>query len=378
MAKKYHSARAAKGTVNKGAIAIIVTILIAALLLGVAVGVMGYGTSGFKDWGFSRFAHKTPAAYEQHEEVPEETGAAIVEPTKSNGMAMLARQATAEEAAFYGIAGVAQENIFTLSVTYEPEDTTFQETDYSIAFKNPGSEWAQGKNVTDYATLTHSDGSKEATVSVLKAFSEQIIVTASNQKHKEITATTTVDYVCEGFWMELNAENGTSFKIAADSDYGFKNIKFYDGTVHFELNGNVEVAVTMPTLNGFDLGRYYKKAISFNGEQAATDFNYATILHEAVNAKYEGEQATKCWEAVKKVMADNHDGDGFSTYTICYHRQYKGKDYGYVDLTLPEVSASWQHGDPGMDLEAYGETFPEYFEIQPQSLQTSHSSLIAG
>lgn len=374
MAKKYHSARAAKGTVNKGAIAIIVTILIAALLLGAAVGVMGYGTSGFKDWGFSRFAHKTPAAYEQEEEIPDMGGSTIIEEAETSGMTMLTRAATMEEVRFYAPALMQEnpENVFHLSVTYEPEDTTFQETDYSIAFKNPGSTWAQGKNPQDYVQLTHVEDSKEATLTILKPFSEQIIVTATNKRHTNVYVKTTVDYVCEWMGLRWNLEGDSHCKIDPDSDYGFDQLGFAEGTIHFELNNNVELALAMPNLKaqGFDLGDYYKITLEFEGETCVSELSFGSLLHEAVNAKYESEQATKCWQAVQRYFATAEDGDGISSYSINYNRIYKGKNYGYKDMTDDTIRGQATI-DPFQDIEVSGDSFKNYFEVVPDGVNSN-------
>lgn len=71
---------------------------------------------------------------------------------------------------------------------------------WSIAFANSTSEWADGKNVADYATvvvppLTPSIGNRfKANLTVKQAFGEQIIITATRQDDEKISATCTVDY----------------------------------------------------------------------------------------------------------------------------------------------------------------------------------------
>ena len=82
-----------------------------------------------------------------------------------------------------------------LTATVEPAEAP-QEVDWAIAFVNPASEWATGKTVTDYVTITpESDGAKTATVKCLQAFGEQIEVTVSARSDASKNATCTVDYL---------------------------------------------------------------------------------------------------------------------------------------------------------------------------------------
>lgn len=83
-----------------------------------------------------------------------------------------------------------------LTATIEPENAEDKRLDWSVAFANPVSEWATGKTVTDYVTVTPTaDGSLEADVKGLKAFGEQIIITCTSRANSAATATCTVDYI---------------------------------------------------------------------------------------------------------------------------------------------------------------------------------------
>ena len=96
--------------------------------------------------------------------------------------------ATAAEAA------TASEGI-TLTATVSPETADNKAVDWSVAFVNPSSSWAKGKNVADYVTVTPtSDGALTANVSCLKAFGEQIKVTVTSRVNPEAKAECTLDY----------------------------------------------------------------------------------------------------------------------------------------------------------------------------------------
>ena len=83
----------------------------------------------------------------------------------------------------------------TLSATVLPETATDKTVDWAVAFVNPSSEWASGKTVTDYVTVTpSSDGAATATVQCLEDFGEQIVVTVTSRDNPEATAQCTVDF----------------------------------------------------------------------------------------------------------------------------------------------------------------------------------------
>ena len=88
---------------------------------------------------------------------------------------------------------------YTLTVILNadcPEDQ--KAIDWSVAWKNPSSEWATGKVVTDYVTVTPtSDGALTAKVTKVTAFGEQVIVTATSRVVTSLKATATVDCLKE-------------------------------------------------------------------------------------------------------------------------------------------------------------------------------------
>lgn len=87
------------------------------------------------------------------------------------------------------------EYVSRLTATPHPENATYTDVDWDIEFANPDSEWASGKNVTDYVTVTPTkDGALTADVKCLQEFGEQIIVTVKSRSNPEAYATCIVDY----------------------------------------------------------------------------------------------------------------------------------------------------------------------------------------
>lgn len=87
----------------------------------------------------------------------------------------------------------------TLTATVKPDNTAENTgVDWTVAWVNSSSEWAAGKTVTDYVTVTpNGEGyaeSKTVTLANLQPFAEQIAVTATARDNPEVTASCTVDY----------------------------------------------------------------------------------------------------------------------------------------------------------------------------------------
>ena len=232
---------------NNTGVKALCSVLIILLIATISIAIP---SKGFTDW--SKFK-KNPQV-EQPDKPGEEqkpgTDDVVIEQIEANGILLSAAIASADES------GVTQR--FTATIT--PSDATNKKVDWSVAFKNAGSEWANGKNISDYVTVTPtSDGSLNADVTCKAAFGEQIILTVTSRDNAEAKATATVDYRkkvidCE---IKLNGSDsglvdfslaGTSYEITATpvmsvgtieneitvSIKGRRNSEWYEG-VHILL-----------------------------------------------------------------------------------------------------------------------------------------------
>lgn len=113
----------------------------------------------------------------------------IVTPDEINGVSLSVKAMSANGNEVNAMA----ETSYTVTATIQPS-TALQKADWSLSWKDGNSSWANGKTVTDYVTLSAEDGAVTATVTLVKPFSEQIILTAKARGNAEKTATCTVDY----------------------------------------------------------------------------------------------------------------------------------------------------------------------------------------
>ena len=112
----------------------------------------------------------------------EDDGGAVINEGESNGIKLMSAKISPENYDEYGISPMA-ETAYQLTATI------------TIAFVNAESEWATGKTVTDYVTVTPTaDGALTANVECLQAFGEQVRVTVTSRDNTSVKANATVDY----------------------------------------------------------------------------------------------------------------------------------------------------------------------------------------
>lgn len=120
---------------------------------------------------------------------------AVLEESENSGVALMSTKIDTADYEAYGVSTLA-DTAYTLTATITPSDATNKDVTYSVAWKNASSSWANGKTVTDYVTVKQATtGSLTATVTCLKGFSEQIIITCAVTDNVDLKATCTVDYL---------------------------------------------------------------------------------------------------------------------------------------------------------------------------------------
>ena len=168
------------------------------------------------------------------------SGGAIIGESTGNGVALMSAKIAPEDFAANDISPMA-ETAYTLTATITPDNADDKTVDWSVAFVNPASEWATGKTVTDYVTVTPtSNGALTATVECLQAFGEQVVVTVASRDNEGVTATCTVDYVKKVNGMELTLKKGEEVVTAFDiyrtmTSYSFiPTVQWSDGTIEYD------------------------------------------------------------------------------------------------------------------------------------------------
>lgn len=161
---------------------------------------------------------------------------AIIGESVGNGVTVKTAKIPVSEFAAYGVSPLA-EAAYTLTATITPSNATNKALDWSVSFVNPESEWASGKTVTDYVTVTPTaDGALTASVACLKDFGEQIKVIATSRDNPAISAACTVDYVAR--------VTGLTVELYKDG---------YDGTLVSGSNGDTPLVIPFNDTERLDL-----------------------------------------------------------------------------------------------------------------------------
>lgn len=202
---------------NKIVTAVLAILLV--LVIGGAAALVGVLSNGFKDWTKFQPDEQT----EQTDETAD-NGGSIIGEGESNGIKMMSvKIATADYAA--NDISPMEETAYQLTATITPDSATNKTVDWTIAFVNPSSEWATGKTVTNYVTVTPTaDGALTANVECLQAFGEQIKVTVTSRDNDGIFADCFVDYAkriqsAKFTWAEVSVSgyDDTAFSPSVDS-----------------------------------------------------------------------------------------------------------------------------------------------------------------
>lgn len=157
----------------------------------------------------------------------------------------------------------------TITASVYPTSATSR-LQWSIAWKNPNSTWASGKNISDYLEVNVSSTKSTATVVCKQAFGEQAIVTA---KCDDLSKTVTVDYTERllSFTIWLRASNGTYVTISlaeGASDMTLKyggDYPFYSGV---DYEGDSAESFTDGTIKDRDFELIFSTA---GGESRFSD-----------------------------------------------------------------------------------------------------------
>ena len=154
-------------------------------------------------------------------------------------------------------AASTQEKLLTVTPT---PSTANIEIDWSVAFKNPSSTWASGKNVSNYVDLSPVVGKPQAKIKPLAAFSEPVIVTAALKSDSSIKATCLCDYRKAITGFDLVLGNGTvynSFMIASSGLASVSNLaaggKLYSSLKNTTYGDGTLVPSSSPTVTKVQL-----------------------------------------------------------------------------------------------------------------------------
>lgn len=115
----------------------------------------------------------------------------------------------------------------TMTATIIPASALDKRVNWSVEWVDSTSDWAKGKTVTDYVTVTaDTTDSRIATVNCSAPFGSQIKVVATSVANEQATANCLVDYYKKGEDMQMGI--GAIYKISSNAfNYGEAEISNY-------------------------------------------------------------------------------------------------------------------------------------------------------
>lgn len=180
----------------------------------------------------------------------------------------------------------------TLEATVLPVTAINKAVDWSVQWLDPDSDFADGKTVTDYVTVSsESDGALIADVRCYQAFGEKIKVIVTSRENTDITAECVLDFLCryDQIFFYLDHKNDESYNFVCDSDYSeyamFKLLPFNSGNFYYDTYENARFpysysdvyTIPYPALV-MDRKIYIKRSDAFHNALLDADFESTPSL----------------------------------------------------------------------------------------------------
>ena len=234
---------------------------------------------------------------------------AVLEESENSGVALMSAKIATEDYEAYGVSPLA-DTAYTLTATITPSDTTNKAVTYSVAWKNASSSWANGKTVTDYVTVKQTTtGSLTATVTCLKGFSEQIIITCAVTDNVDLKATCTVDYLRKPLGTDITIKyityNSAGANLSEAITWTFN---------HSNTNPTVAFPYAKNTSAGFDQSWLYcmcNSPVSGSGYGSYGDFEFTEVFSDEYTIDNEATSMYQYSVAITQTYYNILDGLGF-------------------------------------------------------------------
>lgn len=173
----------------------------------------------------------------------------------------------------------------TLTATVKPESAFDKTVDWEISFVNPESEWATGKQVTDYVIVTpQSDGATTATVQCLQPFGEQMKIVVTSRDNENAKAECTVDFAKRVQKVNVTLKDTTGEEnFVFGQDYSVASLGSYvqvywepvytdytvNDTFEYKLTGQINADLLSELQSDASILKYYT---NLNELQSPTEF----------------------------------------------------------------------------------------------------------
>lgn len=278
---------------------------------------------------------------EDEDEAYGNSGLVFPDEAEGNGLKVMAMSIPVALYEEYGVAAAA-ESALQLTVTPTSSDADLTGGTFTIAFKNPSSDWATDKDVSSYITLSQSD-TKNATVSCLGAFGEQIIVTYSVEGVGGTkSATYTLDYAksvisslkISGNVLLSGVENASENIISASRNMLVLAPVFSDYTVDDTFTSTVNLKISDTFMSACSQSESFSNSFD-SVDLSRQSFPIANALKAIFGSAYGTQQ-------LKDDIAANNAKGIFEVHVVMTgtHSTYEADFYLSLDVSLLPILAT--------------------------------------
>lgn len=326
---------------------------------------------------------------EQTEKTDGRYGMVVGESGHTDGMLFKCNIIPETSYALYGVPRYA-ETAYNVEVTVMPDDADDKSVDWDLKWKNAESEWADGKAVTDYLTITpDGDGALSAVLACTEAFGEQALLTVTSRDNPDACDSLPVDY-------NRRVENITLLATYGGDEHEITNgsvaLPFgTDVTLDYRIERGIgtkdvafepkEILFSWPEDFWFSMGAHTCEKFPDEGDFArdqGTDFcstytlenqelPYTLNVNEAFLSEtrlcwpvtegsepYEETLSSCIFEEMKKNMSDEYIWSGLQMYVYFYDAAMDNDRYVFAEFG--DLSAMITHVDE-VELTGDGVTF---------------------
>ena len=235
-----------------------------------------------------------------------EGGLEIEAPEKDNAKIQLTTSIIPRKLyAQYGIMSIA-ETAMQVTATVGTDDGKPAEDgklDWQLVWKDPQSEWASGKEVSEYVTIQVGEDTLSATLSCLQAFGEQLQLTAQIKTNASVkSAPRTVNYV-----QRYDEESYPTAKIV------YTNSSYPDANLTWELNGNGRDKQSRVNFPGYT--KTYQELLDYYTPDGSKKGNYVFTVTTPLTQTYTKEATVTDVKVSFKAMSNNLFEGGGAVYT---------------------------------------------------------------
>lgn len=164
---------------------IVIVILLLVVMLG--VGAVGYLSKGFKNWDYKDWFKQE----QKEQQGVKDNEGNVLEPDKVYAMPSRLGVSTVADVD-------ASKSTVNLIATVKPDNATMQNVEWSVEWVGEG--FYDDHKTTDYLTLNAMANNPNAvTVTIIKAFGQQLKIIAKSKDNPNLKCETIVDYVSDSF-----------------------------------------------------------------------------------------------------------------------------------------------------------------------------------